>query len=416
MDGVADHDRPGIGLLLAGEHAEERRLAGAVGADDSDDAGPREREREIFDQQAVAESLAETVDLDDAVAESCSGRNHDLEFRRTAIGGFGLGVQLLVRRQPGLALGLASLGRHTHPFEFALEGATTVLVALLFAFEAITFLIEPTRVVALEREATASIEFEDPLGHVVEEVAVVGDGDDRAVILLQEPLEPVDALGVEVVGGFVEQQQVGSTEKEATQSDASPLTAGQRGDIGVVGRTAQRVHRDLDVALEAPGVGGGDLVLEFGLQSADLLVVGVGVTPHRHDLVVTIEHGLHGCDAVHHVAEDVLRRVELRFLGEIADRESGCETRFTRESVVEAGHDAQQARFSGTVRADHADLGAGVERQRDVLQHRAVGRIVAGQFVTGVNELVGHERSTFSRCSVSCRLVARGHRGSGHNR
>ena len=127
-------------------------------------------------------------------------------------------------------------------------------------------------------------------------------------VLLQEALEPVDALGVEVVGGLVEQQQVGVAEQQPAQGHAAALATGERGDVGVVGRAAQRVHGDLDVALEAPRVGGGDLVLQVGLQRADLLVVGVGVGPHAHDLVVAVDEALHGGDAVHDVALHVLRR------------------------------------------------------------------------------------------------------------
>ena len=47
-------------------------------------------------------------------------------------------------------------------------------------------------------------------------------------------------------------------------------------------------------------------------------------------------------------------------------------------------------RLAGAVGADHADLGARVERQRDVLQHRAVGRVEAAELVRGVDELRGH--------------------------
>ena len=39
---------------------------------------------------------------------------------------------------------------------------------------------------------------------------------------------------------------------------------------------------------------------------------------------------------------------------------------------------------------DDADLGARVERQRDVLEHRPVGRVEAGELVAGVDELVRH--------------------------
>ena len=108
----------------------------------------------------------------------------------------------------------------------------------------------------------AAVELEDPLRDVVEEVAVVGDGDDRAGVLVEEALEPLDRLGVEVVGRLVEQQQVGVLEEQPGERHAALLAAGQRRDVGVVGRAAQRVHRDVDVALEVPGVGRVDPVLE----------------------------------------------------------------------------------------------------------------------------------------------------------
>jgi hypothetical protein len=50
-------DRAAIGLLLPGDHAEQRRLAGAVRADDADDAAGRQLERQIVDQQPVAIAL-----------------------------------------------------------------------------------------------------------------------------------------------------------------------------------------------------------------------------------------------------------------------------------------------------------------------------------------------------------------------
>ena len=257
--------------------------------------------------------------------------------------------------------------------------------------EALLLLLQPRRVVALERVALAAVELEDPAGHVVEEVAVVGDRHDGARVVLEELLEPVDALGVEVVGRLVEQQQVRPAEQQPAQGDAAPLATRQRGDVGVVGRAAQGVHGDVDVALQAPRVGGGDPVLQLGLEGADLVVVGVGLGPHRHDLVVAIDDRLHGGDAVHDVALDVLGRVELRLLGEVAGREAGRQPGRAAEAVVEAGHDLEQARLAGAVGADDPDLGAGVERDRDVLQHRAVGRVEAGQLVAGVDELVGHD-------------------------
>src|SRR5262249_3062566 len=41
-----------------------------VGPDDADDAGLRERERQVLDEQPIAEALAQVVDSDDGVAEA----------------------------------------------------------------------------------------------------------------------------------------------------------------------------------------------------------------------------------------------------------------------------------------------------------------------------------------------------------
>ena len=93
----------------------------------------------------------------------------------------------------------------------------------------------------------------------------MGDGDDRAGVVLEEALEPGDRLGVEMVGRLVEQQQVGRLQQQPAQRDAAPLAARQRGDVGVRRRQAQRVHRQLEARIEVPGVGGVDLVLDLRL-------------------------------------------------------------------------------------------------------------------------------------------------------
>ncbi len=131
-------------------------------------------------------------------------------------------------------------------------------------------------------------------------------------------------------------------QQQPTQRDTPTLAARQHGHVGVIGWAAQGIHGDLDVALEAPCVRRGDLVLELGLLLADLVVVGVRVGPHGHDLVVPVDEALDVGDAVHHVALDVLRRIELRLLGEIADGESGSEAGLPGVPVVETRHDLQQ--------------------------------------------------------------------------
>ena len=53
------------------------------------------------------------------------------------------------------------------------------------------------------------------------------DGEHSAVVSGKVRLEPLDAFGVEMVGGFIEQQQVRLLEEQLAQRDPAPLTAGE---------------------------------------------------------------------------------------------------------------------------------------------------------------------------------------------
>ena len=139
-----------------------------------------------------------------------------------------LGDQLLVAGQAGLGLRAFALRVRAHPFELRGDRALAALLRALFLGEPGLLLLEPARVVALVGDALAAVELEDPAGDVVEEVAVVGDRDDRALVLGQVLLQPGDGLGVEVVGGLVQQQQVGRAQQQPAERHAPALAAGER--------------------------------------------------------------------------------------------------------------------------------------------------------------------------------------------
>ena len=54
-----------------------------------------------------------------------------------------------------------------------------------------------------------AIKLKNPLGDVIEKIAIVGDRDHGRRILLQIFLEPADRLGIEVVRRLIKQQHVG---------------------------------------------------------------------------------------------------------------------------------------------------------------------------------------------------------------
>ena len=66
--------------------------------------------------------------------------------------------------------------------------------------------------------------------------------------------------------------------------------------------------------------------------------------------------------------------IELRLLRQQADLDAGLRPRLALDVRVDARHDAQQRRLARAVQAEHADLGAGKERQADVAQDDALRR------------------------------------------
>ena len=385
-----DGQAAGVGLLLAHDHAEERGLACAVRADHADDAARREDEVEVVDQQPLAEALLHAGGVDHLVAQAGPRRDGQLDLVGPPLGRLGLGHQLVVGGDAGLALALAGPGRHADPVELALERGLARPVRLLLDGQAGLLLLQPGGVVAFPGDARPPVELEDPAGHVVEEVAVVGDGHHGARVLLQRALQPGHRLGVEVVGRLVEQQEVRLGEEQAAQRDPAPFAARERGHVGVARRQAQGVHGDLEGALEVPGARGVDLGLQVGLLGQEGVDVGVGRAERRADVVVAVHQRLHLAHPVGHVPGHVLVRVELGLLGQVADGEAGREPGLAAEAVVLAGHDAQQRGLARSVGADHADLRPRIEGQVDALEHLAVGRIEACETAHGVDELGGH--------------------------
>ena len=214
---------PFVRLLDAGQHLEQRRLAGAIGTDDADDAAGRQLEAQIVDEELVAEGLGQPLDLDHHLAETRPRRDRERGLAHVLASG--LLDQLVEGGDARLGLGLARLRRGADPFELASDLLLAAFLGRLLDLGALGLLLEPARVIALVGDALAAIELQRPVGEVVEEVAVVRDEDHAARVFLEIVLEPGDAFGVEVVRGLVEQQDVGLRQQEARQRHAPLLAA-----------------------------------------------------------------------------------------------------------------------------------------------------------------------------------------------
>ena len=325
------------------------------------------REGQSVDQGAVIEALLEILGLQHESAQARSRRDLDL-FEVELAGAVCLGSHFLVAGQTGLGLGLASLGVGPDPFEFLGQALGLLGVLLALDFQAGALLLQVRGVVALVRVQVAAVHFGDPLGHVVKEVPVVGDGKDGAGVAGEVLFQPQHALGVEVVGGLVEQQQVRLLQQELAQRDAAALTTGEQGDVGVGGRAAQCVHGLFQLGIDVPGVGRVDRFLQLSHFLEEGIVVSVGAGHFLGDLVEALDLAVDFADAFLDVAQDGLVFVQRRLLQQDAYRVAGAEPGLTVGGSVQAGHDLENGGLTGTIRADNANLGPREEGHAYVIE------------------------------------------------
>ena len=134
----------------------------------------------------------------------------------------------------------------------------------------------------LEVVVAAGVEVELAAGqmqggvHLVEQLAVVADHQGGVRILLQPRLEPERAFQVEVIGGLVEQQQVGLGEQRRGQGHAHAPAAGELGHgAGEVFVGEAQAAQDLGGARRRPvradlGQAGVELAQPLGRRGVEL--------------------------------------------------------------------------------------------------------------------------------------------------
>ena len=195
-----------------------------------------------------------------------------------------------------------------------------------------------------------------------------------------------------MVGGFVEQQHVRLRQEKPAQRDATTLTTGNLRDVCIPWRQAQRIGSYFELTFQFPAAFRVDGVLQLRLlfeQLVHFIGIEIRIGELVADRVEAIDQRLHVADAFNDIAAHVLARVEWRFLRQQADLGARLRSRFAVVLFVHSRHDPQQRGFARSVETQHADLGAGKERQGDVAQDDPLRRHHLGHAIHGVDEL-GH--------------------------
>jgi hypothetical protein len=86
-------------------------------------------------------------------------------------------------------------------------------------------------IVTREGNKRSEVDFDDSIAHPVEKVPIMGHKNAGPLIAGEEFLEPEDGVCIEMVGGLVENQEVGARDKAATKGDPSFFAAQGRSDL-----------------------------------------------------------------------------------------------------------------------------------------------------------------------------------------
>ena len=225
-------DLAGVGWERAREHVEQRRLAAAVGADQSHSRARGEDEGEPFEEGSPGDGVAHVLQLDQPLGFALRGREVDLRRARAApvdqIGELAHQGAGLVDARPRLRR--ARLRSAPQPFDLAPHAVLEGLLMLGLGVQELTLGFQEAAVAAVDPERAVrvdAIQLDHGGRDVLEKVAVVTDHHAREARLLQHAFEPVDAGEVEMVGGLVQQDDVRRLQQRLDDGEPLLPAAGQ---------------------------------------------------------------------------------------------------------------------------------------------------------------------------------------------
>ena len=220
------------GSQLFEQEAQEGGLAAAVGPEDADSVASHDEGGEAPHHGRGAVPELEVAGFD----HQATGTLRFLYAQAHAAGGLAPGPLLgpHVEHGPHAALvaGAAGLDALADEDLLALEEPVEALGLRHLAGQLRAAALQVGGVVAGPRAEAAPLELDDAGGQPLEEGAVVGDEEEGALEAQEEVLQPVDGVQVEVVGGLVQQQDVGMAGQGPGQQDAALHAAREGAEVG----------------------------------------------------------------------------------------------------------------------------------------------------------------------------------------
>ena len=339
---------------------QQRALADAVVADDSDPVAAHDAQREVLQQRPPVVAVRDVANLDDLapgdfarLVDLNARRARALDARRAHL------AQLLERAHASLVARLARLDALANPDSLPRRASCrTARSADPRPRRSCAFLRQIVAVAAGPAAQLAAIDVDDARGDLLDEAAVVRDEQNGAGMSSHGVLEPFDRTDVEMIGRLVEQQQLRVRDERLGERRAPPPAAGQLAHA-VIGRQAELADDGCDAHVDVPAAAGVDFALQgFDFAQRGSVVGAVAVS--RSNSAMRCE--LTGHAARHEVADELGR-----FVGELLLEQAPAQTSGLLDGAVVgllgAGDQLQRRRLAGAVAADQAHALAGLDRE-----------------------------------------------------
>ena len=345
---------------FAQQDLQQGRLARAVGADDAHAIAAHDRRGHVVQQHATVVGLGDVLGLDDLLARRLRrrGLHPHVAGQLAALGA--LAAHRLQCGDAAFVARAAGLDALSDPDLFLRQQLVEARVLLRLGVQAFFAAAQVVVVVTRPTGQLAAVDFEDAGGQRAQEAAVVGDEDDAATKRLQEAFQPGDRLDVEVVGGLVQQQDVGVADQGLRQQHAALHATGERREVGLL-RQLQPCQHLLHAQVQVPAIA--RLYQRLGFtHRLHVAVVECMVVARQQLAQVAQALG----DHVKHGALRILRH----FLSHARDHHAVLHADLAVVRLQLAGHQAHQGGFAHAVAADDADALAGFDGQVDVFEEK----------------------------------------------
>ncbi len=213
----APFDRATTWAQLAQQQLDQGRLATPVGADQRNLVATQHLQIQPLEQGAITKVEPQSFSFKYKLARAARLIELQLGFTLQLATLSTLHAHRLEGAHSPLVTGAARLDPLAYPHLFLSQLAIELGIFQLFDPQPLLFALLVLVIVAGPGGDHAAVQIDDPGRQLVDKLTVVGDKHDGTTEILEELFQPVDSLDIQVVGRFVQQQQIGITSQRTGQ-------------------------------------------------------------------------------------------------------------------------------------------------------------------------------------------------------